>query len=202
MELDGLWYIAKATALAKNNEAAQQSISAYGKARYKKYHGGEDGWQELVAAAAAETAPPADFGKRIKPAPSPADIAVQAVRENDVADMSFSDWEFILSQRDASAANKEAAEKVWNRIQALQKNGTARLKIPVKIVAATKDTIQAAISEDSQKNNKADLMVVLKTPPATPPSPGSTAQIIGSIVDYQMNPVVFIMRDGELAAGN
>jgi len=28
------------------------------------------------------------------------------------------------------------------------------------------------------------------------------AHIVGSIVDYQMNPVVFIMRDGELVAGN
>jgi tetratricopeptide (TPR) repeat protein len=202
MEVDGLWYIAKATALAKDNEAAQQRISEYGKARYKKYHGSDDGWQDLVAAAAAQAAPPTDFAKRIKAAPSPAEIAVQAVRENDVADMSFSDWEFILSQRDASPANKEAAEKVWNRIQALQKNGAAKLKIPVKIVAATKDTIKAAISEDNQKDNKADLLVVLKTAPATLPLPGATAQIVGSIVDYQMNPVVFIMRDGEMAAGN
>jgi hypothetical protein len=202
MEVDGLWYIAKATALAKNNEAAQQRISEYGKAHYKKYHGSEEGWPELLAAAAAESAPPPDFGKRIKRAPSPADIAVQAVRENDVASMSFSDWEFILGQRDASPANKEAAEKVWNHIQALQKNGTARLNIPVKIVTATKDTIKAAISEDNQNSNKADLLAVLKTAPATPPSPGATAHIVGSIVDYQTNPVVFIMRDGELAAGN
>jgi tetratricopeptide (TPR) repeat protein len=202
MEVDGLWYIAKATALAKDNEAAQQRIGDYGKARYKKYHGSEDGWQELLAATAGQSAPPPDFGKRIKPAPAPAEVAVEAVRQNDVADMSFSDWEFILNQRDASPANKEAAAKVWDQIQALQKNGTARLKIPVKIVAATKDTIKAAISEDNQKNNKADLLAVLKTPPTTLPSPGATAEIIGSIVDYQTNPVVFIMRDGELAAGN
>jgi len=202
MEIDGLWYIAKATTLAKDNEAAQQRIADYGKARYKKYHGSEDGWQELLAATSAQAAPPSDFAKRIKPAPSPAEIAVEAVREVDVANMSFSDWEFVLSQRDASPANKEAAAKVWDHIQALQKNGTARLKIPVKIVAATRDTIQAAISEDNQKNNKADLLVVLKTPAANPPSSGVTAEIVGSVVDYQTNPVVFIMRDGELAAGN
>jgi hypothetical protein len=199
MELDGLWYIAKAAVLAKDNEAAQQRISEYGKARYKKYHGSDDGWQELLAAAAAQAAPPPDFGKNIKKAPGPAEMAVEAVREVGVENMSFSDLEFVLSQRDASPANKEAAAKVWNHIQALQKNGAARLKIPVKIVAATKDTIQAAISEDNQNNNKADLLVVLKTPPASPLAPGAMAQIIGSIVDYQMNPVVFIMRDGELA---
>jgi tetratricopeptide (TPR) repeat protein len=200
IEVDGLWYIAKATALAKDNEAARARIGDYGKARYKKYHGGEDGWPELVAAAAAQAAPPPDFAKRIKPAPSPAEIAVEAVREVGAANMSFSDWEFILSKRDASPANKEAAAKVWSAIEALQKNGTARLDIPVKIVAATKDTIQAAISEDNQKDNKVDLVVVLKTPAATSPPPGAMTHVVGVIVDYLASPFLFVMRDGELAA--
>jgi len=112
MEVDGLWYIAKAIALAKGNEAAQQRISEYGKARHKKYHGSEDGWQELLAAAASETAPLPDFGKRIKPAPGPAEMAVETVNAVGVENMSFSDWEFILSQHEATPANKEAAAKV------------------------------------------------------------------------------------------
>jgi hypothetical protein len=201
MEVDGLWYIAKATALAKDNEAAQQRIGEYGKARYKKYHGSEEGWQELLAAAAGQAAPPPEFGKKIKPAPSPAELAVQAVRDNDPASLSFSDWEFILSYRDASPANKEAAAKVWNAIQALQKNGAARLKIPMKIVAATNDTIQAAIAEDNQKDNKVDVLVVLKAPLASPPPPGVSGEVIGVIVDYLPKPFVFVMRDGELAGG-
>jgi tetratricopeptide (TPR) repeat protein len=199
IEVDGLWYIAKATALAKDNEAAQQRIGSYGKARYKKYHGGEDGWEELLAAAAGQAAPPPEFAQSIKPAPSPAEMAVQVVREVDPASMSFSDWEFILSYRDASPANKEAAAKVWSAIQALQKNGTARLKIPMKIVAATNDTIQAAIAEDKQKDNKADLLVVLKAPLASPPPAGVTGEVIGVIVDYLPNPFLFVIRDGELA---
>lgn len=200
MEVDGLWYIAKATALAKDNDAAQQRIGDYGKAHYKKYHGSEDGWQELLAAVAGQTAPPPDFAMRIKPAPSPAEIAVQAVRDNDPASLSFSDWELILSQRDASPANREAATKVWNAIQTLQKNGAARLKIPVNIVASTKDTIQAAIAEENRKGNKVDLLVVLKTTLASPPLPGATSEVIGLIVDYQANPFLFVMRDGEVAA--
>jgi len=200
IEIDGLWYIAKATALAKDNDAAQQRIGEYGKARYKKYHGSEDGWPELLAAAAAQNAPPPDFGKKIKPAPSPADLAVQAVHDVDPADMSFSDWEFILGYRDASPANKEAAVKVWNVIQTLQKNGTARLKISIKIVAASKDTIQAAVSEENKKDNKTDMVVTLKAPMATPPVAGTTADIVGSIVDYVPRPFMFIMQDGEVAA--
>jgi tetratricopeptide (TPR) repeat protein len=202
MESDGLWYVAKAVALAKDNEAAQQRIGDYGKARYKKYHGSEDGWQELLAAAAGQSAPPPDFAKRIKPAPSPAEIAVQAVRENEPANLSFSDWEFILSQRDASPANKEAAGKVWNAIQTLQKNGAARVKILVKVVTSTKDTIQAAIAEENKNDNKVDLLVVLKAPLASPPPPGTTSEVIGVIVDYQAKPFLFVMRDGEVAGAN
>jgi hypothetical protein len=199
IEVDGLWYIAKASSLAKDNEAAQHRIGEYGKARYKKYHGSEDGWQELLAAAAGQTAPPPDFAKRVKAAPSPAEIAVQAVRDVGPENMSFSDWEFVLSQRDASPANKDAAAKVWNAIQALQRNGAARLKIPVKIVTSTNDTIRAAIAEENQKDNKVDLLVVLKAPLASPPAPGTTTEMIGVIVDYQPNPSLFVMRDGELA---
>lgn len=199
-EVDGLWYIAKAIALAKGNDAAQQRIGEYGKARYKKYHGSEDGWQDLLAAAAGESAPPPDFGKNIKPAPSPADMAVQAVQAFGAENMSFSDWEFILSYRDASPANKEAADKVWTVVQALQKNGAARLKIPVKIVAASKDTIEAAVAEDNQKDNKIDLTVTLKAPMASPPAAGTSAYIVGVLADYVPRPFVFIMREGEVAA--
>src|SRR5262249_60496212 len=74
VEVDGLWYIAKATSLAKDNEAAQQRIGEYGKARYKKYHSSADSWQELLAAAPGQATPPPDFAKRVKAAPSPAEI--------------------------------------------------------------------------------------------------------------------------------
>jgi hypothetical protein len=90
---------------------------------------------------------------------------------------------------------------VWNTIQALQKNGTARLKIPVKIVASSKDTIQAAVSEDNQNHNKIDMLVTLKAPMASPPPAGAAIDIVGSIVDYVPSPFMFIMRDGEVAAG-
>ena len=46
---------------SKDNEAAQQRIGDYGKARYKKYHGSEDGWQELLAAAILAVSVPKSF---------------------------------------------------------------------------------------------------------------------------------------------
>jgi hypothetical protein len=123
------------------------------------------------------------------------------VRDNDPAQLSFSDWETVLEQRDATEANKEAAAKVWQTIQAMQKNGAARLKIPVKVVAATKDTIQAAITEDNRKDDKVDLVVVVKSPMASPPLAGATIAVSGQIVDYLPRPFAFIMRDGEVSAG-
>jgi hypothetical protein len=200
IDVDGLWYIAKATTLAKGNDAAQQRIVAYGKARYRKFHGSEDGWDELIAQATAQAAPPADFARSIKPAPTLADLAVQAVRDNDPVNLSFADWEIVLSQRDATPANQDAAAKVWQVIQATQKNGAARLKIPVKIVAATKDTIQAAITDDNQRDSKVDLVVVVKAPMPSPPPAGATIEVTGVIVDYLPSPFTFIMRDGEISA--
>jgi hypothetical protein len=200
IDVNGLWYIAKAITLAEGNDAAQQRIVTYGKARYKKYHGSEDGWDELVRQAGAQAAPPADFAQSIKPAPSLAELAVQAVRDNDAASLSFGDWEIVLGQRDATPANRDAAAKVWQFIQSTQKNGAARLKIAVKVVAATKDTIQAAITDDNQRDNKVDLVVVVKSPMASPPPAGATVDVVGVIVDYLPSPFMFIMRDGELAA--
>jgi hypothetical protein len=63
-------------------------------------------------------------------AQTPTEIAVQAVQENDPAGLSFSDYEFILSYRDASPANKVAGDHVWKAIQEKQKNGAAKLKLP------------------------------------------------------------------------
>jgi len=197
---NGFWHIGRAIALAKNNAAALKSMTDYGKARYRKYHGGEDGWDAIVARAATQATPPADFAAGIKRAPTPADIAVQAVRDNDPADMSFSDYEFVLGLRDASPANKDAADKVWQTIQAKQRNGAARLKMPVKVISATRDTLLAAITDENQAANKADIQVTMKQPMTAPPAAGASIAIIGVLADYAPSPFMFIMKDGEVAA--
>jgi tetratricopeptide (TPR) repeat protein len=196
----GFWYISKAITLAKGNAAALQNITDYGKAKYRQYHGGEDGWDDIVARAATQAAPSADFASTIKPALSLAEIAVKAVRENDPATLSFSDWEFVLGQRDASAANKDAAEKVWQAIRARERNGAAKLKFPVKVISASRDTILAAVTGDNQKANKADLQITTTQQMGTPPTAGASIEIIGIITDYVPSPFMFIMREGELAA--
>ena len=114
----GFWHLAKSMSFARaqNNEAATQTMANYGKAKYRKYHGGEDGWEEIVANAAREAAVPTGFAAGIKAAPSAAELAVMAVAQNDPAELSFSDWEFVLSHRDASPARNAGRGPARHRV--------------------------------------------------------------------------------------
>lgn len=202
IDLTGFWYGAKALALAGNNAATVNAISPYIKGKYKKYHGKVDDWDQFAATTASQAAPPAaaDMAKLITPAPTPCDFAVQAARDNKPEDLSFSDKEFILSKAGCSPANKDAADKVWQSIQDLEKGGEARLEIPVKVISATKDSIEAAVSDDNQTANKADMHVELEKPVLKPPAAGTMTKIVGVITKYTPDPFMFTMEKGALPA--
>jgi hypothetical protein len=196
----GFWYGAKALSAAQtSNPQAFQAWSPYFLSRYKKYHGNTDDWNQRMATAATQTAPPADFVASIPLAPTPCDLAAQAVQQNGAEDLSFSDWELILSCRDKTPANKDAAEKVWAVIQSKEKNGEAKLKIPVKVIAsADASSLDVAISDDNQAANKADMHVAMDKPMTKPPAVGATIDIIGVISEYAPDPFMFTMTKGEL----
>src|SRR5262249_34824521 len=115
-EVNGLWYIAKAVNLARiqGNPQAGESMETYGKEKYRKYHGGEDGWDQIVSQSANQTVPPADFPPKIPATKTPCELAVLAVEQGECC--SIDDVEFILKQRDCSPANKTAADKIWYRV--------------------------------------------------------------------------------------
>ena len=199
----GFWYGAKALSIAQaqNNQAAANGMSPYVTSRYKKYHGSLDDWQQRVTSVASQTAPPPDFVASIKLAPTPCDLAAQAVQQNPPDTLSFSDWELVLSCRDKTPANKDAAEKVWQAIQTKEKNGEARLRIPVKVIAAPDtSTLEVAVSEDNQAANKTDMKVTMEKPMTKPPAVGSSTDIIGVISEYTPDPFMFTMTKAELPA--
>lgn len=203
MQLNGFWHCAKAMNLAQsapNGAQVVQSINAYCKAIYHNYHGNDQGWDQFVQQNGAAAAPPANIAQLITPKPTPCDLAVNAVQQNDPSTLSFGDKEFILSQKGCSPAGTEAADKVWQSIQDLEKGGQAQLKIPVKVISSTSDTIDAALSEDNQNANKADLHVMMAKPMTKPPAPGAMIDIIGVITAYTPNPFMFTMEKGELPA--
>ncbi|HKT50955.1 MAG TPA: hypothetical protein VJV96_11675 [Candidatus Angelobacter sp.] len=200
--MNGYWHCARAINLAQaqNNAPGAQSINSYCKAKYHNYHGNDQGWDEFAKQYGAATAPPANIAQLITPKPTACDLAVQAVQQNDITQLSFSDKEFILAQKGCSPAGTDAADKVWQSIQDLEKNGQAKLKIPIKVIASTADTIDAALSEDNQNANKADLHVMMEKPMTKPPAPGTMTDIIGIITSYTPNPFMFTMEKGELPA--
>ena len=65
----GLFWIARAVCLAQGLPS-QAQINNFGKAVYTQYHGGDDGWQELLQAVASRRNIPPDF--KVAPAPTPA----------------------------------------------------------------------------------------------------------------------------------
>ena len=198
----GFWYGARAVVLARSakNDQAAAGIEKYVLAHYHAYHGSEEGWQGLLTRITdGQRLPPDNFGASISKALTTAEAAVQAVAAHDPATLSFADWEFILAQRDASPANKDAADKVWKAIVDKQKGGEARLKISVKVISATPDRLKAAITDENQATGTADLDIALARPLAPLPAPGVRIAIIGVLGDYQPKPFLFRMTQAELA---
>ncbi len=206
IDLKGLWYGAKALNLAKGNAAAADNIAKYVKYKYKKYHGKVDDWDAFATTVAGQTAPPDNMSTLVSPAPTPCDLAVQAVKDNDPATLSFGDWEFILSQANCSPANKAAADKVWAAIQEKQKGGEAKLRISVKVIAANNESLDGALTEENQAAMKADLHVTFEEPIPAPargaksnvPAPGSTTDVVGVISAYTPDPFMFTMTKADL----
>ena len=105
----------------------------------------------------------------------------------------------MLRHRDATPANKAAAEKVWKAITDKQQGGGRRLKVPVKVITATPDVIEAAITDEAQSANVVDLHIAMAYPLAPLPAAGSKVTIIGTLSDYRPQPFQFIMTRAELA---
>ena len=94
--INGIWYAARASVIAPTPQY-QQSIEKYAKSQYVKYHAGEDGWPEVLAAAKANPTPPAGF--TIKPAPTPAEQAAALVKDktpDQIKALSFAEWQLVL----------------------------------------------------------------------------------------------------------
>lgn len=198
----GFWFAARAIAIARaaKNDTAAHDIDRYVRSRYRIYRGSEEGWNELLArVVAGERAPPGGFVKSIPRQLTPAEFAVQLVEDNDPGALSFADWALILRHRDATPANRTAAEKTWKAIVDKQQGGGTRIKIAIKVISATPDVIEAAITEEAQAGNVADLHVAMARPLAPLPAVGSRIALVGTLSDYQPQPFMFTMIRAELA---
>jgi tetratricopeptide (TPR) repeat protein len=183
--INGVWYASRASVIAPAQFKAQ--IQKYAESQYNKYHGGDDGWSDVLAQAQANTTQPAGF--TIKPAPTPAEQAHTLATSKTPKDMSFAEWQMVLSN-----AQQPDQDTVWNAIKGvgLQMEGT--------VIAATDTELQIAASQDDIDQKRADIILTMTGPiPARlMPKVGATLDFGGTPESYTPNPFVMTMDKGTL----
>ncbi len=155
---------------------------------YKRYHGGTDGYDAVVAAAKANLNPPSGF--TIVAAPSDADIAAKTVAStSDLATLALSDKEFILAN-----GKQEDADKVWGVLKGKE------VEVPNGVViASTADQVQVAVSDDAVQGKTADFTFNMKTPLTKVPAVGEKVTLIGTYASYTQKPLMIMMSDASTA---
>jgi len=179
---NGIWYAARAAAVAP--PAAQAQVEKYARSQYIKFHAGEDGWTDLLAAAKANGPQVA-----IKPAPSPAEQCHAMVASKKPEEMNFAEWQFAFTN-----CSQEDQDMVWNAIKgkAVQMNGT--------IISTTPTEFSIAGSSDDIDAKKADITLKFedKVPVRLIPKDGASFDFQGEPASYTPSPFMMVMEKGQL----
>jgi tetratricopeptide (TPR) repeat protein len=186
-QVQGLFFIARAVNLVTDATAKEQ-VKKFGRNKYMRYHGGEDGWNELLTQTASTPLPPPDF--TIKPAPTPAEQAHNMVVATAPEKMDFAQWEFILSN-----GSKEDQDLVWNAIKG------KGVKLQGTVIKASATELQIAASLDDIDAKQADITLTFETPLAKLhiPKEGTALEyFVGVPASYTPNPFMMTMEKGEL----
>ena len=191
---EGFWFVVKASQLAQGQ--GQQQILEYGRKKYIRYHGKEDGWTDVVSQAKASQSimPPAGFTvAAAPPPPSPAEQAADLVKSKQPKDMTFAEWELVLS-----SGNQQAADTVWNALK-----GKA-VKLGANVISATTTKAMLAGSDDDIEAKKADIDLTMAKPlPAKlVPAAGTLMTFQGTVSSYTPNPFTMTMTEGVLLDKN
>jgi tetratricopeptide (TPR) repeat protein len=191
---EGFWYIIKAANLAQGD--GKQLILDYGKKKYTRYHGSDQGWQELVNDTTSNSSitPPQGFTvAAAPPPPSPAEQAAELVKSKDPKKMEFAEWELVLS-----SGNQQAADTVWNVIK------DKPLGLNATVMSATASKLQLAGSADDIDSKTADITLTMAKPLPTKfiPQVGQAINFQATVTSYTPNPFMMTMTDGILLDKN
>jgi hypothetical protein len=179
---NGIWFAARAAAIAP--AGAQPQLEKYAHSQYVKFHQGDDGWADVLAAAkAGPTQVP------IKPAPTPAEQVHAMVLSKKPGEMSFAEWQFVFTN-----GAQEDQDLVWNAIKgkAIQMNGT--------VISTTPTEFMLAGSSDDIDAKKADITLKFedKIPKLMIPKDGASFDFQGEPASYTPNPFMMVMEKGQL----
>ncbi len=187
-DVNGLFFTARAANLISDPKGKADVIK-FGHSRYKSYHGSDQGWNELLAQTATTPLPPAGFTITKYVPPTPVEQAADLVKNKTPKEMTFAEWELVLS-----AGKPEDAEKVWSAIKGVP------LQMEGQVIKASPAELQVAGSQDDIDAKRAD--IVLSFPAAIPakmiPKEGSTLDFEGTPVSYTPSPFVMTMDKGAL----
>ena len=186
--LNGLFFIARAAGLAKD-PAGKDQITKFGRSKYVKFPGSDQGWNELLATSASTPLPPQGFTITQYVPPTPAEQAADLVKTKKPEEMSFAEWELILS-----AGKPEDADKVWSAIKGKS------LQMEAQVLKASPTRLEIAASQDDIDQKRADVMLDMTGPiPARlMPKEGQTLAFEGTPVSYEPSPFVMTMSKGAL----
>jgi hypothetical protein len=207
--LNCAFYASRFVALAP--EPFKSQIAPSAKYCYKRYHGGDDGYDAVLSVAQANVTPPADFATSVKPAPTPAEqIHGIIASTSDLSQLATSDKEMVFQY-----GSSEDAAKVWDTMKGKS------VEIPGSLVIASTPTqLQVAVSEDAVQSKTADFTFTLKAPDPLPEKAtaaqkaayqknldaiaeatrvGKTVTLDGTYDSFTPKPLMITMTDGEVA---
>jgi len=190
-DVNGLFFIARAANLVKDPGGKAQ-ITKFGHSKYVKYHGSEDGWNDLLATTATTPLPPAGFTIKQYVPPTPAEQAHDLVKDKTAADikkLSFAEWQLVLS-----AGSQEDQDKVWNVIK-----GVA-LQMEATVLKAAPTELQIAASQDDIDAKRPDITLTMTgtIPAKLMPTEGGTLDFEGTPTSYTPSPFMMMMEKGAL----
>ena len=188
-DVNGLFFIARAANLV-SDPAGKASIIKFGHSRYVKYHGTEQGWDDLLAQTKTTPVPPAGFTITQYVPPTPQQQAADLVKTKKPEEMSFAEWELVLS-----VGTQADQDTVWNSLK-----GKNLQMAEVQVITAFPTKLELAASVDDIDKKLAD--IELSFPAAIParslPKEGDKINFEGTPVSYTPSPFVMVMEKGAL----
>lgn len=181
---NAVWFLTRAAAYAP--PAAKDQIEKAAEYYYNKYHGSMEGFDQVKTLVTQSVLPPDSYNPTQYIPPSPADQAAKVVATTpDLTTLNLNDKEFILFN-----GKPEDAGKMWDTMKG------QTYQIPGKVVSATADSVQLAVTDDAKASNTADFTINMKKPLATPPAIGTDVKYDATFDSYTQNPKMITLING------
>ncbi|MGA9811226.1 MAG: hypothetical protein WBQ64_00535 [Terriglobales bacterium] len=188
-EVNGLFFIARAANLVSDPKG-KDSIIKFGRSRYMQFHGTDQGWDDLLAQTKTTPLPPAGFTITKYVPPTPQQQAAELVKNKKPEEMSFAEWELVLS-----VGTQADQDTVWN---ALKGKNLQMAEVQVITASPTKLGLAASVDDIEQKRADIDLSFPGPIPTRMVPKEGDKINFEGTPVSYTPSPFVMVMEKGAL----